>query len=196
MSQTSWKPLSKGTVAGGLVSFLAHGLGWSVLPFTNRAIHDFNAPERLAVLSAGASAQPGTYFVNADAARSGLAVPEGVYGWMTLHPASGYAQTGSLGWGLLINLAMALLVSWLVLRSSATSFGGRFVIGLAATAFALLAGPIWDLAWAWYSAPYAVAVGLNVLLGGLGSAAVIAWLVKPAPRAALGADVSAAVPAT
>lgn len=122
----------KGTIAGGVAIFLAHGFGWGALPFANKAILDLNDPAALAAVQ-GHAAKPGTYFVNADLEREGLAVAGAPWGWMTLHAPDAYAsqQSGAFLRGLLINLAWALIASWMVLTARLTAFGARLRLGLA-----------------------------------------------------------------
>lgn len=177
--QASWKQLLKGTFAGGLAIFMAHGIGWGALPFTNRAITNLSDPHLLRAIDQHASVQPGTYFINANQGRMGLAVPEGVYGWATLHPAEAFSEMRAMGLSLLIELCTAFLASWIVLAGRLTSFGARFRVGLSLAALGVLGGPAWDWAWGWYSGPYALAVGLNTAGGLVAMAAVVAWLVKP-----------------
>jgi hypothetical protein len=185
------RQLLKGTLAGGLAIFLMHGFGWGALPFTNRAIHAYSDTVALASLQTAAQVQPGTYYINANAERNGLAAASAPHGWMTVHPADSYSAAGALGGSLVINLGWALLASWLVLVTRRDTFAARFRVGVALTAFGVLCGPVWDWAWGWYSPAYAAAVGLNTFLGFLAMAVCVAWLVKPALSSVQASPISA-----
>lgn len=143
-----------------LAAFVVHGIGWNLLPLANASIGTLSRPDTLRSLQAEAPL-PGTYFINSNAARDGLAVSDAPFGWTTLQPADTYSATRSLGLSLLVHLGCAAAVASILIVAGHKRFASRLATALLVSAFGLLAGPVWDLIWGWHSPAYAAAMTLH-----------------------------------
>jgi hypothetical protein len=174
-------PLRKVLVvpAAAAAAFVVHGIAWNALPFANTAVHALDSPnvlEALATLPA-----TGTHFVNSNASRDGLAVAGAPHGWLTLHAPESYSASRSLALSALLHLACAWLAAYVVRAVRRPRFSGRFVAASAVSMFGIVAGPVWDGVWGWYSPEYAAVMALHAFVACAAMSAVLATFLRPEP---------------
>lgn len=164
-------------IAAAAAAFVVHGIAWNALPFANVAVRSLDAPQVLGALAALPST--GTYFVNANTSRDGLARAGAPHGWLTLHAPESYSASRSLALSALLHLACAGLAAYVVRPVRRPGFSGRFVVASVVSMFGIVVGPVWDGVWGWYSPEYAAVMALHSFVACSAMSAVLAALVRP-----------------
>ena len=186
------KSVILGTILGGLVAFLWSFISWEVLPFHQKAVHTFQNEDEVLAMIASHTTESGNYLLPGGATQAGLnaeqkkAAQELVIQKMKKGPLmfaavrrggfDSFART--LITQLLIQMASALLLSWLLLQTTGLSYGRRVafcaVVGLTASVIADL--PNWN--WWGFSGTYTLVNLIDYTLTWLFAGVVVAKFAK------------------
>jgi hypothetical protein len=189
------RSLVLGTILGGLTAFIWSGISWSLLTWHEKPLRTFQSEDEVSAVIASHITESGTYLLPGESLQEGMTAEQKkaaqavVMQKMQKGPVM-FAAIRRDGFGsysrglivqLLIQMASALLLTWLVLQTAGLSYAKRVVFlavaGLAAGVIADL--PNWNW-WGFSGAYTAVNIAdytLTWLLAGL----VIAKVAKPQP---------------
>jgi hypothetical protein len=189
------RSLLLGTILGGLTAFIWSGISWTFLTWHEKPLRTFQNEDEVSAVIASHITESGTYLLPGGPSQEGMTseqkksaqavVMQKMQKGPVMFAAIRREGFGSYSRGLivqlLIQMASALLLTWLVLQTAGLSYAKRVVFLAVA---GLAAGVIADLPnWNWwgfsgaYTAVNLADYTLTWLLAGL----VIAKVAKPRP---------------
>jgi hypothetical protein len=189
------RSLVLGTILGGLTAFIWSGISWSLLTWHEKPLRAFQNEDEVSAVIASHTTASGTYLLPGDPLQEGMtaeqkkAAQNVVMQKMRKGPIV-FAAIRRDGFGsysqgllvqLLIQMASAFLLTWLVLQTTGLSYARRVaflaVAGLAAGVIADL--PNWN--WWGFSGTYTAVNIIDFALTWLLAGLVIAKVAKPRP---------------
>jgi hypothetical protein len=189
------RSLVLGTILGGLTAFIWSSISWSLLTWHEKPLHTFQNENEVSAVIASHTTESGNYILPGGSSQEGMTseqkktaqtvLTEKMQKGPVMFAAIRRAGFGSYAQGLicqlLIQMAGALLLTWLVLQARGLSYGKRVaflaVVGLSAGVIADL--PNWN--WWGFSTTYTVASVTDYMLTWLLAGLVIAKVTKPRP---------------
>jgi hypothetical protein len=187
------RSLVLGTILGGLVAFLWSSVSWEVIGWHEKTMLTFQNEDDVSAVVASHMKQSGTYLLPAGPPQEGLSpdqkkaaqsvLMEKMQKGPVMFAAIRQGGFGSFTRGLivqiLIQMASALLLTWLLLQTSGLSYARRVlflaVAGLAASVIADL--PNWN--WWGFSGAYTVVNLIDYTITWFLAGLVIAKVAKP-----------------
>ena len=181
------KPLTLGTLLGGVILFAWGAVYHAVLPFANQAFLGFTNEETVTQAIVANAPRSGVYFLPYIPQDKGDAAMKAAEEKMTRGPfvlasvrVGPMSSMGALlGTQFVLDLLTAFFLTLLLLHARPKSYGGRvaFLVGVALGGWLAISAPSWN--WYSFSGGYVVAelgdVGIGFALAGLA-------LAKIAPR--------------
>jgi hypothetical protein len=189
------RSLVLGTILGGLTAFIWSSISWSLLTWHEKPLHTFQNENEVSAVIASDTTESGNYILPGGSSQEGMTseqkktaqtvLTEKMQKGPVMFAAIRRAGFGSYAQGLicqlLIQMAGALLLTWLVLQATGLSYGKRVaflaVVGLSAGVIADL--PNWN--WWGFSTTYTIASVTDYMLTWLLAGLVIAKVTKPRP---------------
>ncbi len=189
------RSLVLGTILGGLTAFIWSGISWELLPWHESSLRTFQNEDEVSAVIASHTAESGTYLLPGSPPQEGMTseqkkaaqdilvqkMQKGPIVFAAIRRGGFGSYSKGLILQLLIQMASALLITWLVLQTSGRSFARRVafcaVVGLAAGVIADL--PNWN--WWGFSGTYTAVNVIDYALTWLIAGLVIAKVAKPWP---------------
>jgi len=189
------RSLVLGTILGGLTAFIWSSISWALLTWHEKPLHTFQNEDEVSAVIASHITESGNYILPGGPSQEGLSseqkkaaqtvlrekMQKGPIMFAAIRRSGFGSYTQGLICQLLIQMAGALLLSWLVLQTTGLSYAKRVaflaVAGLSAGVIADL--PNWN--WWGFSATYTVVSITDYTLTWLLAGLVIAKVAKPRP---------------
>lgn len=189
------RSLVLGTILGGLTAFIWSSISWELLTWHEKPLHTFQSEDEVSAVIASHTTESGNYILPGGPSQEGLnaeqkkaaqtVLMEKMQKGPVMFAAIRRAGFGSYAQGLicqlLIQMAGALLLTWLVLQTTGLSYSKRVaflaVAGLSAGVIADL--PNWN--WWGFSTTYTVVSITDYMLTWFLAGLVIAKVTKPRP---------------
>jgi hypothetical protein len=172
--------LIKGSILGGIVLFIWSAISWMALPWHNATLNRFANEDSVAELLKTSTSERGIYIYPGEADTLGMSPDEqkkaqqatwdkmkmGPIVFMSINPRGSESMGKFMAVGLLTQIIVAFLMTYLLLRTKEASFWSkvRFIVLLSFLSGLICYLPQWN--WWHFSTPYTLVAFGDLLIGG------------------------------